>query len=396
MRTILHIDLDASFVSVEQGRNPSLKGKPVIVGGDPEGRGVVAAASYEARAAGVRSGMPAAMARRLCPEAAFLRGDGYLYLRASERFFSIVRRYSPVVEAASVDEAYADLTGLQRLMGHPVEIAVRIRDETRATLGLESSLGLAANKLVAKVGSATAKPNGLAMVRPGYEAAFLAPQGLERLPGIGPGIRQKLTMFNIRRIGQLAALDPVLLEETFGRVGRLLHQRANGRDDRPVVSHRAPPPSVGREITFPEDTVDAPLLESVLYRLTEKAAGSLRREGLEARTVTLKLRYADFVTCSRSATLPSPTDLDPVLYEALLPLFRRLFVRRVAVRLIGVSLSRLVGGPRQLGLFEDRRLERLRRLYKGIDAVRERFGFHALTLGRSVARPPAGDTGAAA
>ncbi len=391
MRTVLHIDLDAFFVSVERQRDPALKGKPVIVGGDPEGRGVVAAASYEARAAGVYAGMPAAMAQRLCPRAVFLRSDGDLYLRASERFLSIVRRYSPVVEATSIDEAYVDLTGLQRLMGHPVEIAVRLRDEIRSSLGLESSLGLAANKLVAKVGSSTAKPNGLALVRPGYEAAFLAPQGLERLPGIGPGIRQKLTMFNIRRIGHLAALDPALLEATFGRVGRLLHQRANGRDDRPVVSHRAAPLSISREITFPEDTLDAPLLESVLYRLTEKAARSLRHEGLEARTVNLKLRYADFVTCSRSATLPRPSDLDPVLYEALLALFRHLFVRRVAVRLIGVSLSRLVGGSRQLGLFEEHHMERLRRLYQGIDAVRERFGFHALTLGRSVVQPSSGN-----
>ncbi len=382
-KEILHLDMDAFFVSVEQTLDPSLKGKPVIVGGNPEGRGVVAAASYEARAYGIHSAMPVYQARKLSPKAIFLRGNHQKYAEASTQVFEILRHYSPLVEPVSIDEAYLDLTGLNRLFGPSLDIAVKIRNEIEDKLSLKSSAALAINKLVAKVASDFAKPSGIADILPGYERRFLAPLPLERLPGIGPKTLEKLRRFNLKTIGELASIPPKLLEISFGKVGPLLHDRANGLDDRKVVAEERAAQSIGREITLKEDTIDPEYLEATLHYLTEKVTKNLRKEGLEARTVTVKLRYADFVTFTRSRTLSTPSDLECEIFPVVISLFRKLYTRRLKVRLLGVSLANFRRGT-QLNLFTEEKGKKLRNLYRGIDCLREKYGFNVLVWGKAM------------
>lgn len=400
-RNIAHIDLDAFFVAVEQVLNPSLNGKPVIVGGDPEGRGVVAAASYEARAFGVHSAMPLAAAKRLCPEAVFLRGNWENYSHYSRRFHQILARHTPVVEPVSIDEAYLDLTGLRRLSGPTVDICHRIHHEVRQELGLSASIGLSTGRLVSKIASGCAKPEGMIRVLPGCEARFLAPLPIGKLPGVGEKSRPRFETLGLNTIGDLAGMDVRLLEAAFGNTGLSLHLRARGIDEPsdspnegPSRRRRTPLKSISREITFEEDTVDLTLLEAHLHYLTERAAGSLREEGLLARGVTLKLRYSDFVTVSRSLTLPRLTDLDQPLFLAARKLLERAFIRRVRVRLIGVALQAadlLHRSPFQLSLFNDQgnadpiaAHERLKALCGVVDDIRLRYGFDSVVVGRSM------------
>lgn len=380
---ILHLDMDAFFVSVEQTLDPSLKGKPVIVGGNPEGRGVVAAASYEARAYGIHSAMPVFRAKKLCPEAIFLRGNYTKYAEASALVFEILRHYSPLVEPVSIDEAYLDLTGLNRLFGPSMDIAVKIRRNIEDKLGLKSSAALASNKLISKVASDFAKPSGIADILPGYERRFLAPLPLGKLPGIGPRTLERLQQFNLRTIGALASIPPKLLEISFGKVGLLLHERANGLDDRRVVAEARAAKSIGKETTLEEDTIDLEYLEATLHYLTEKIAKTAREEGTEARTVTLKLRYADFTTFTRSYTFPIPTDLECEIFPVVVSLFRKLYTRRLKIRLLGISLSNFQRGT-QLNLFREEQDSKLRNLYCGIDRIREKYGFKALVWGKTI------------
>jgi len=384
MRSILHIDMDAFFVSVEQVRDPSLKGKPVIVGGDPNGRGVVAAASYEVRKYGIHSAMPVTRAKRLCPHAIFLRGTHGLYSRFSARIFAILNRYSPLVEPMSLDEAYVDLTGCERLHGPITETAVRMHDEIKSTVGINASIGMAANKLMAKIASGMAKPNGLLHILPGHEAVFLAPLAIGRIPGIGPKSVEEFKRTGIHTVRDLAALPLELLEEVYGEWGYRLYQKARGISQSPVLK-RDDTRSISRETTFEKDSADAAFLESKLSWLVEKVASQLREEGLRARCVSLKLRDSNFKTVTRSYTLKEAACEDHVIFDTVVGLFRKLFMRRTRVRLVGVALTSLTSGaPPQMELFENLDAQQWQKLYQGIDRIRDKYGFRSILRGTSV------------
>lgn len=383
-REILHVDMDAFFVSVEEALDPSLKGKPVIVGGDPNGRGVVAAASYAVRRYGVRSAMPLSRAKRLCPHAIFLRGSHGVYSKFSGRIFEIFRRYSPAVEPMSLDEAFVDLTGCARLHGPVLRTAERIRDEIKSTVGINASIGIASNKLLAKIASDYCKPNGMLWIAPGMERRFLAPLPIERIPGIGPKSGIRLRRMGIKTVSDLAALPRELLEQAFGKWGLALYRKSRGISESPVWSEDGDNRSISRETTLETDSMDRAFLESTLSYLVEKAAGQLRESGLYARSVTLKLRYSDFKTVTRAHTLKEPSAEDHVIFRAAADLLGKSLARRTRVRLIGASLSSLTPERfRQTDLFEEVGKERWDRLYRGIDRIRNKFGFRSILRGTS-------------
>ena len=384
MRKILHVDIDAFFVSVEEALDPSLKGKPVIVGGDPDGRGVVAAASYAVRRYGVHSAMPIAQAKRLCPHAIFLSGSHRRYSEYSAKVFEILKRYSPLVEPMSLDEAFVDLTGCERLHGPVLKSAEKIRNEIREALGLNASIGIASNKLLAKIASAYCKPNGMLWIAPGMEQRFLAPLPIQRVPGIGPKGGAELRRMGIKSVGDLARLPLELLEEAYGKWGVSLYSKARGISDSPVIGEVEDPRSISRETTLEMDSADPLFLESTLSYLTEKAAGQLRENKLFARTVTLKLRYSDFKTVTRSKTLEMPTAEDHTLFKIGAGLLRKLFTRRVRVRLIGIAFTSLTATPyRQEGLFDSKGGQCWDDLYQGIDRIRHKYGFRSILRARS-------------
>jgi DNA polymerase IV len=379
LRKILHVDMDAFFVSVEEVLDPSLKGKPVVVGGDPEGRGVVAAASYAVRRYGVHSAMPIAKAKRLCPHAIFLRGSHRHYSEYSAKIFEILKCYSPLVEPMSLDEAFVDLTGCERLHGPVLKTAEKIRNEIREKLGLNASIGIASNKLLAKIASAYCKPNGMLWIAPGMEQRFLAPLPIQRVPGIGPKGGTELRRMGIKSVGDLARLPMELLEEAYGKWGVSLYRKARGISDSPVIGEAEDSRSISRETTLETDSVDPLFLESTLSYLTEKAAGQLREEKLFARTVTLKLRYSDFKTVTRSKTMDLPTAEDHTLFKTGVGLFRKLFTRRVRVRLVGIAFTSLTATPyRQEGLFDSKGGRCWDGLYQGIDRIRHKYGFRSI------------------
>lgn len=374
-RAILHCDLDAFYASVEQRDHPEYRGRPVIVGGGPNERGVVSAASYEARRFGVRSAMPLREAGRLCPAGIFVPGDYERYQAASDAVMALFFERTPLVEPISLDEAFLDVTATHHLFGGPERMALDLKAAVRAQLGLVISVGVAANKLCAKIGSDLRKPDGLVIVPAGEEAAFLAPLALERLWGVGPKTREVLLGFGIRTIGDLAAMDPALLEARLGAHGQAIGERARGIDDGEVIPWVAAK-SIGHEHTFDTNTLDRATVESTLLRLSQGVGRRAREAGLRGRTVTLKLRVAPFETRSRQRTLTDATDADLAIYEAARVLLRDAMARdretgQVSpVRLIGVSISNLVEGA-QLGLFENARAARID---AALDAVRERFG----------------------
>lgn len=384
MRSILHIDMDAFFVSVEQVRDPSLKGKPVIVGGAPDGRGVVAAASYEARKYGIHSAQPVSRAKRLCPHAIFLRGSHGLYSEFSMRIFDILDRYSPLVEPMSLDEAYVDLTGCERLHGPVTETAVRIHDEIKSRVGINASVGVAANKLMAKIASNMAKPNGFLRILPGHEAEFLAPLPVGRIPGIGPKSVEAFKRMGIHTVRDLAALPLELLEEAHGEWGHRLYQKARGISQSPVLKCDDTR-SISRETTLGKDSSDPAFLESTLSWLVEKAASQLREEGLRARCVSLKLRDSNFKTVTRSHTLNKAACEDHIIFDTVVGLFRKLFTRRTRVRLVGVALTSLTSGASpQMELFENLDAKQWQKLYQGIDRIRDKYGFRSILRGSSI------------
>jgi len=387
MRTILHVDLDAFFVAVEQARDPSLRGRPVIVGGDPWSRGVVATASYEARRYGIYSGMPLATARRLCPQALFLRGDFRRYEEASRAFHALLCCYTPLVEPAGLDEAYLDLTGCEPVAGAPLDAARQIRACVRHELSLTASVGLATSKTVAKIASDAAKPDGLLEVPPGQEAAFLAPLPVRRLPGVGPHVEAALAGIGVRTLGRLASLPETRLRNLFGRYGPSLAERARGIDLSPVVPLAASPKSVSREGTFASDISDTAALRAVLRSYCESVGAELRRLGRRARSLTLKLRYGDFTTITRSLTLGQPTHADDVLYRAAETLLTTALARDGrALRLIGFGASKLVEDAVQLPL-EEVLWQRLERLDRAIDRLRLKYGRRCLQRGRILFEP---------
>jgi DNA polymerase IV len=384
-REILHVDMDAFFVSVEEVRDPSLIGKPVVVGGDPKGRGVVSAASYPARAFGIHSAMPLSQALRLCPEAIFLRGSHAVYGEFSRRIFAILDKYSPLVEPMSLDEAYVDLTGCQKLHGPVLKTAEKIKNEIKTQVGINASIGIASNKLLAKVASGFVKPNGILWIAPGKEGRFLKPLAVGRIPGVGPKAGERLKRMGIRTVGDLTTLSRKRLEATYGKWGSKLYLKSRGICHSPVVREEAGSRSISRETTLATDSMDARFLESTLSYLVEKAAAQLRESGLYVCSVTLKLRTSDFKTMTRSHTLSRPTAEDHVIFKTGMELFRKLFINCPRVRLIGVSLSSLTRSPcAQTDLFQEVTYERWDRLYQGIDRIRNKYGFRSILRGTSV------------
>ena len=375
-RTIIHADLDAFFVAVERLDNPALIGVPVLVGGRAEVRGVVASASYEARKYGVHSAMPTAQALRLCPQAVLVSGNRGRYTEMSHRVMAIFDDYTPLVEPISIDEAFLDVSGTEAHYGPPGQLAQTLQDRIERELRLSVSLGVAANKLVAKIASDHRKPHGITVVPPGQEAAFLAPLPIRRLWGVGEVTGRELAKLNIETIGDLARVSLEELRGRFGANGEGLGRAARGIDESPVTPEHVEK-SLSREETFARDVDDPILLRNELLRLSESVASRLRRHGFAARTIGLKLRYSDFTTLTRQATLAEPTDSGPVIYAEALALFTATWDRRRSVRLVGVGTSNLEQPARQLRLFEQED-NRQAQLDAALDRIRGRFGNDAI------------------
>ncbi len=383
LQQILHVDMDAFFVSVEELENPALIGKAVIVGGDPDGRAVVAAASYEARKFGVHSAMPLRTARRLCPHAVFLRGHHEKYSEASEKIHRIFSEFTPVVEMVSIDEAYLDLTGCERLYGSAFRAADRLVHTVKARTGLNCSVGVSTSHVVSKIASDQGKPYGLLYVLPGREPQFLAPLPVRRMPGIGKVTEPELHSLGISTIGDLQAFGPARLKQEFGKYGEWLYTKSMGMDiDAYAYGEQAK--SISHETTFDSDTTDVEEVERTLSELSQRVARRLRDQRLFARTVGLKLRYADFRTLTRDLTLDEPTHLDSVIFENVLRLFEGAWNRREKIRLLGVRASNLEKAAFQLNLLDSSSRRKLDRALQAADQVRNRFGFDAVKLARSL------------
>ena len=381
--SILHVDMDAFFVSVELLDRADLRGKPVVVGGRPDQRGVVSAASYEARKYGIHSAMPLRTASRLCPHAVFLDGHHEKYSQWSDRVASILARFSPIVEMVSIDEAYLDLSGTERLHGPPLAAANKLLRSITAQTGLPCSGGLAATRLTAKVASDQAKPRGLVWVAPGMEARFLAPLPIRKIPGIGEVTERALRAIGIETVDQLASHSQEKLEKIFGQWGTALYRKARGGDSYEFLID-AEPKSISHNHTFGEDTLDVENMESLLSHLSQKACKRLREAGLSTRTLTLTIRYAGFETYTRSKTLNEPVQLDADIFAIFLDLFRRHRDPKRKVRLLGVALASLSHGGQQLELLEADRREKLEKLTKAADQLRDKFGFGSVQFGGSL------------
>jgi len=364
--------MDAFYAAVEQRDRPELRGKPVIVGADPKGgrgRGVVATASYEARTFGVRSALPISQAWKLCPQGMYLPPDMDKYARVSREVMEILHRFTDLVEPLSIDEAFLDVTASRRALGDAVTIARNLKDQIRRDTSLTASVGVAASKLVAKVASEMRKPDGLVVVEPGTEAAFLAPLPVRRLWGVGPKTEESLLRLGVQTIGDLAALAGDSLDHRLGTHGHDLTLLARGLDDRPVVAHGEDAKSVGHEHTFSVDTASADVLRRTLLALCDQVARRLRYHGLRGRTVTLKYRDETFRTLTRARTMPASTDAGDALFGVVWELFQGVHGPR-RVRLLGVSASGFGDAGDQAGLFagETRPADRLR------DQITDRFG----------------------
>ncbi len=354
-RCIFHVDMDAFYASVEQRDNPGYRGRPVVVGADPRdgrGRGVVAACSYEARKFGIHSALPIGQAFRLCPEAVFVRPDMSKYKTASRRIHDIFHQFSDVVEPMSIDEAFLDITSRVSDAEEAVALATELKREINQREQLTASVGIAPNKFIAKIASDMKKPNGLVLVREVEVNEFLDPLPIGRLWGVGPKTEEKLRALGLDRVSQLRQVEQAVLEARFGRLGSHLWRLSNGIDERPVESSREAK-SISQERTFLEDTSDRILLAETLKRLSDKVGVRLRKAGLTARTVTLKMRYSDFTTLTRQVRLRDTTDTSAEIFQIALRLFEREWQASRRIRLIGVGVSALEKRPRcvQLRLF---------------------------------------------
>ncbi len=373
---IFHLDLDVFFVAVERLLDPSLEGKAVIVS-PGTARSVVATASYEARRFGVYSAQPLALARRLCPQAVICPGHFKDYQHYSRAFFQILRNYSPLLEPASLDEAYLDYTGCEQLFGAPLAGAAAIQKQVKEKLGLDVSVGVATSKVTAKIASDLAKPAGLLMVCPGQETAFLSPLPIRRLPGVGPKSEPRMKTLGLHRIGDLMKVPPAFLSRAFGSQGPWLQQLAQGQDDSPVRP-RAAAKSIGHEETFLEDVTDPEKLRHALQRLTCEVGYRLRKHGFKARTISVKIRYADFSLHGHAKTLDSATNVDRLLFETAQELLAQLWARRVRIRLLGITARNLEHAPDQLQLFSSCRHAAWERLHAAADQVKRRYGYDSL------------------
>ena len=372
-RWILHVDMDAFFASVEQRDNEEYRGKAVIVGGIGS-RGVVSTASYEARRFGIRSAMPMAKARQLCPDGIYLPCDHRKYMQEAKKIRVIMADFSPLIEPLSIDEAFLDVSGMEMLYSDPAEIALELKARIFQETGLTASAGLAPNKFLAKLASDLKKPSGLVVVREGEEKAFLRDLPIKRMWGVGPATAGQLELLGIRTIGQLAEADPMLLLQQLGQNATDMQRLARGIDERPVISEHMPK-SVGNEETFAHDIFDRQELLLQLLALSEKVAWRLRQLRLSGRTLTLKLRYASFKTLTRSQTLPEPTCYDEEIYQAVKLMLEKMNLQE-GVRLLGVTLSNLQtcdGG--QISLFAPAPADdKKRKLHAAVDDLRNRYG----------------------
>ncbi|MCC7496680.1 MAG: DNA polymerase IV [Bryobacterales bacterium] len=383
MRAIFHIDMDAFFVSVEELFDPSLKGLPVVVGGAPNQRGVVTAASYAARKFGVHSAMPLRTAYKLCPQAIFVEGHPQRYRQYSRKVFDVLSSFTPQVEMASIDEAYLDLTGTQRLHGHPMDAAHALHERVGRETGLRCSIGISTSKLVAKVASDQAKPNGILWVRPSMEAAFLAPLDVRKIPGIGKVTEKHLHALGIRKVGDLARLDAAFLERRFGQWGLAMSGQALGLDAGSwfdsEIGGASDPKSISHEHTFDQDTADFTALEATIAYLAEKVARRLREHFLYSRTIHIKLRYSDFSTFTRARTLDHGTQLDAEILDAARLLFQKNWTG-APIRLLGVYAGSLESAEGQLNLLDNSKTERWRKAMSAVDRMRDRFGESSVSL----------------
>ncbi|MEW6094278.1 MAG: DNA polymerase IV [Chloroflexota bacterium] len=393
MRTILHLDLDAFFCAVEELHDPSLRGKAFAVGGRPEERGVVSSCSYAARRFGVRSAMPMSRALRLCPELIVISHHRHNYGEMSDKVMERLRNLSPLVEQISIDEAFVDISGL----GDPAAVSRKLQSEVRGGLGLPCSVGIASNKLVAKIATEVGKksalsgaaakskgrgeaPNALTIVPPGGEAAFLDPLPADMLWGVGPKTGAKLAANGIKTIGDIVRHPEADLIRWFGENGRDMWRHARGLDERPIVTEYEAK-SISQEVTFARDVRDDRALEGTLRDLSAQVGRRLRRLGLAGTTVKLKLRWPDFTTLTRQVSRPQPTDQDDEIYQAALPLLRKVRARGQAVRLIGVGVSGFKKPLRQLGLW-DAESEKRRKLQEAVDELQKKFGKNAIKRGK--------------
>ncbi len=378
-RTILHVDIDAFFASIEQILNPKLKNRPVIVGA-----GVIASCSYEARRFGLHAGMRLSEARRLCPKAVILEGHEKTYRAFAERIFDICRRFAPAVETF-LDEAYCDLTGTERHHGgDPSNAARKLRALVREETGLTVTAGIGSSRMVAKMAGKSVKPDRLHRVMPGHEDAFIRALPVGKLPGVGHATGRVLARMNVATIEDLRAFSVDHLVRLFGEPGRALYERCRGRDTQPVTV-REIPQSISRDSSFHTDTIDPEEIEGMLYYLTERAVRTARSQGLRARTVSTRIRYTDSGGEAKVRTLTEPSDRDEEIYTAARDLLKTIHTRRESLHMVGIALSHFTaGGAGQMDLFDPERGPRLDRLYESLDRVRSRFGHSAVVAGKSV------------
>jgi DNA polymerase-4 len=384
-RTVFHVDMDAFFVSVEELFDPSLKGKPVVVGGKATDRGVCAAASYAARKFGVHSAMPLRTAYKLCPQAIFVEGHPERYRQKSGEVKIVLQQFSPQVEMASIDEAYLEMTGTERLHGPPLAAAHALHQRVKAETQLNCSIGIGTSRLIAKVASDQAKPNGVLLIPAEQEARFLAPLEVRKIPGVGKIMEKSLHDIGIRRVGDLAKLEESFLEARFGKWGLALAGKSQGTDAGGwfdgEIGASEDPKSISHEHTYNEDTADEQKLEATLARLSEMVGRRLREHGLHAHTVQLKLRYTDFSTITRAMSLPTLTQIDTEIFGTARLLFRRNWQAGATVRLLGVQVSGFEHEAGQLSLLDGDKQQRWKNALNAADKLRDRFGEGAVSLG---------------
>ncbi|MCJ7579986.1 MAG: DNA polymerase IV [Candidatus Aminicenantes bacterium] len=381
-RYIVHVDMDAFYAAVEQRDHPLYRGKPVVVGADPKGgkgRGVVAACSYEARKFGIHSAMPISLAYRKCPGAVFLHGDHNKYERESRKIFEILKRFSPDLEPISIDEAFLDISGSYHLFVSPENTCRKIKEDIKKETGLTASIGLAPNKMTAKIASDIGKPDGLIIVNKNELLNFLHPLPVETLWGVGKKTKEEFKKNGIKSIGDLARQDRIPFLRQFGKAGEHIWQLANGLDPREVEAATGAK-SISNEYTFDVDAADLDKVLDVLMKLSEKVSRRLRKEGFSGRTITLKIRFSDFQTFTRSDTLAAPTNFIEDIYRTCASKIKSFDLQRKHVRLIGVHVSNLSRGSDQLGLFEGQpsNLEKKEKLHQALGKIKDKFGEKAI------------------
>lgn len=379
-RIIFHLDLDAFFVSVERILDPSLKGKPVIVGGDPKGRGVVAACSYEAREFGLHSAMPIKQAYRLCPQGIYIHGSLKEYSRFSKGVKKILEDYAPMIEQASIDEFYMDFTGTQKIYGSMIMLGNKIQSEIKRLLGLPSSIGIAGNKTLAKIASDAMKPEGITYIYPGMEKEFLANMPIQVIPGVGRVTLKNLNAKGFFFIKDITKVSQDYFAAAYGKHGIELWEKANGKGN----EYLNPPQerkSISKERTFGNDLIDKNEIEETLFGLTEKVCQLLRDRNWLTSTVSIKLRYSDFQTLTRAKSIKA-TDDDKLIFDTAKALFKKAYTRRVGIRLIGIHLSNFSEFSDQEFLFEDAEIKR-NKMFKAITKIRDKYGFTSINYGKN-------------